>query len=109
MGLSLVIVDDSRAISTHRLIQVEFRNHLSREQRVERWCKAVELLRAAFPRQEKGSTLFNKWKVCENLIEHVIALTLQHHELEEGGELEYLEDFVYLLSDAARQVFKHNR
>jgi hypothetical protein len=71
---------------------------------VERWCKAVDLLRAAFPRQEKGSTLFNRWPECELLIEHVMALTLRHHELEEDGELEYLEDFVYLLSDAARQV-----
>ena len=69
---------------------------------MERWYKAVSLLRADFPRQEKGSTLFNQWPKCELLIEHVMALTLRHHELEDDGELDYLEDFVYLLSDAAR-------
>ncbi|KAL6830016.1 hypothetical protein V8C40DRAFT_263826 [Trichoderma camerunense] len=104
--LSLVNIDETGTlISTHRLIQVEFRNYLSREARIERWYEAVDLVRAAFPRQEKGSTLFNQWKDCELLVEHVIALAERHRELEYDGQLDYLEDFVYLISDAARQAF----
>ncbi len=92
-------------LSTHRLIQAEFRNCLSREQRVERWYDSVELLRAVFPRQEKGSTLFNQWKECETLIEHVMALAARYRELNDEAELEYSENFAYLVSDAARQGF----
>lgn len=47
-------------VSTHWLIQVEFRNHLDQETRIKRWCEAVDLLRAAFPRQEKDSPVFHK-------------------------------------------------
>ena len=100
---SLINLDETGSvISVHRMIQGEYRYHLTAEQRQERWHDAAMLLRAAFPRQENGSTLFNHWPTCESLIEHVIVMATRFRELSDEGTIPYWEDFVYLLADAAK-------
>lgn len=68
----------------------------------QRWKEAAIILHAAFPQQRKGFTLFNEWIVCESLIEHVQVLGDRYRELNDAEEREYVEDFVYLVSDASR-------
>ncbi len=68
----------------------------------QRWKEAAIVLHASFPQQRKGFTLFSEWVLCESLVEHVQILCERYRELEDIEELEYEEDFVYLVSDASR-------
>jgi len=95
-------IDSMTKISVHRLIQMEFRLYLNRETQELRWEKAAVLLHKAFPQQRKGFALFNEWRRCESLIEHVQMLAERYRTLEEAKSVPYLEDFVYLVSDASR-------
>lgn len=105
--LSLAQIDESGTmISVHRLIQGEWLHYLTLEARARSWRSAVALLRAAFPRQEKGFALFNHWRLCEALIEHVTSLAARFAELDDESTQEPSDDFVNLVSDASRQVHK---
>lgn len=97
-------IDAMSKISVHRLIQMEFRLYLNRETQELRWKEAALLLHRAFPQQRKGFALFNEWRVCESLIEHVQVLAEQYRLLDEAKSVAYLESFVYLVSDASRCV-----
>ena len=93
-----------KSLSVHRLIQGEFRAYLTVEERRQRFNDAVAILREAFPNRRKGFTLFKHWVLCESLIEHVQVLCDRYREINEDGKLEYVEDFVYLISDSARSA-----
>ena len=102
-GLALVgMADDETSLSTHRLIQSEYRHYIGREEECRCWVETVAVLREAFPKQHKGFTMFNHWRLCETLIEHVEALAQRYQELRECTDLGYNEEFVYLLADASR-------
>jgi hypothetical protein len=95
-------IDSMTKISFHRLIQLEFRLYLNHETQELRWQESAVLLHKAFPQQRKGFALFNEWRRCESLIEHVEVLAEQYRTLDEAKPVPYLEDFVYLVSDASR-------
>lgn len=103
VDLALARSTDAMAnISVHRLIQTEFRLYMNRQTQCNRWREAATILHVAFPQQRKGFALFNQWRLCESLIEHVQILAERYIWLDELSPVEYLEDFVFLVSDASR-------
>jgi hypothetical protein len=107
IGLALVRATESlRGLSVHRLIQVEYRRYLSPSERCKKWAQAVQVLRTLFPKQHNGFALYNEWSLCESLIEHVQAVARIYGEIMHLQEMSDLGEFVFLCSDAARQVCK---
>lgn len=102
-SLALISMNrDSTLFTVHRLIQGEYRAYIEIQEQVGEWHLTVTALRELFPKQHKGSTMFNEWRTCEKLIEHVEVLAKRYSELSETTEIEYYEDFAYIISDASR-------
>ncbi|KAI1317386.1 hypothetical protein F5Y16DRAFT_419650 [Xylariaceae sp. FL0255] len=109
-SLALIgVSQDGSLYSVHRLIQGEYRAYIGIEGQLIRWSDAVRALREAFPKQHKGSTMFNQWRLCESLIEHVESLAARYRDLSGCTDIPYTEDFSYLMSDASRYLVEIGR
>ncbi|KAJ8130114.1 hypothetical protein O1611_g3512 [Lasiodiplodia mahajangana] len=109
-GLALCSTNSAGTMfSVHRLVQGEFRNYIGLEDQVKRWTDAVMAIRERFPRQHKGFTMFNDWKLCESLVEHVEAVAFRYRELSEKKAIAYSEEFIYLVADASRYLLEIGR
>ncbi|KAI1453884.1 hypothetical protein F4805DRAFT_461272 [Annulohypoxylon moriforme] len=100
---------DGSLYSVHRLIQGEYRNYIGIHEQSVHWTDAANALSEVFPKQHKGSTMFNQWQLCESLIEHVEALSKCYRELSGRTKIPYLEAFSYLMSDAGRYLAEIGR
>ena len=89
-------------LSVHRLIQYEFREHLTAAGQYIAFREAAIIPHMAFPQQKKGFAPFDHWIVCESLVGHVQVLCERFRELDAIGDLEYVSDFVHLTSDASK-------
>ena len=73
-------------ISLHRLTQGEYRNKMSADQCIEAIKMVYRLIQPSFPSRTSAANhhLFHRWKTCEQLIQHVIALKDHIDSLKEG-------------------------
>ncbi|KAH8813001.1 hypothetical protein F5884DRAFT_899203 [Xylogone sp. PMI_703] len=100
---------NTKMISVHRLVQIAFRQHDGNQAQAETFARVCHILHEFFPQQKKGFALFNHWRACESLLEHVQTLCERYKELCKTTQLRYLEDFCYLLSDCGRYLCEIGR
>ena len=89
-------------VSVHRLIQSAYHDHRKRKDQVAGFIRAARLLHRAFPQQDKGFALFNRWVECERLLEHVESLCDRYRAIFAMEQPDYTEEFLYLLSNCGR-------
>ncbi|KAI0098027.1 P-loop containing nucleoside triphosphate hydrolase protein [Nemania sp. FL0031] len=107
-SLCLIGTNNATLYSVHRLIQGEYRHFIGIEE-VKIWEETVSVLRELFPQQRKGFTLFNEWRLCESLIDHVETLALRYRELFNQRAVKYNDDFAYMIADASRYLAEIGR
>ncbi|KAI1271208.1 hypothetical protein F5Y07DRAFT_404632 [Xylaria sp. FL0933] len=101
--------ENATLYSVHRLIQGEYRHFIGIDEEIKSWEETVSALRELFPKQHKGFTLFNEWRLCESLIDHVETLALRYRDLSDQLEVKYNEDFAYMIADASRYLAEIGR
>lgn len=77
VNLSLIRIDDENEtglISIHRLVQQAYFEQMTTESRQDAFNVTFLLLRKAFPNRNGEIHLYNRWRVCEKLHQHVQAL-----------------------------------
>ncbi|KAK0747419.1 pfs domain-containing protein [Apiosordaria backusii] len=74
--MSLVNRDlDTKTLSTHRLIQTQFRYFLTAEQRQRSFNNAVALIADVFPSENPSNAqMYEVWQACNRYLQHVISL-----------------------------------
>ncbi|EME85066.1 uncharacterized protein MYCFIDRAFT_135445 [Pseudocercospora fijiensis CIRAD86] len=82
LEIALVARDrDTRTFSIHRLVQRQFRYHLTPEARQKAFQNAVALVYSAFPKEDdKIGQLFAQWPQCNLCLPHIVALSERFQE-----------------------------
>ncbi|KAI0867246.1 P-loop containing nucleoside triphosphate hydrolase protein [Hypoxylon argillaceum] len=94
VNLSLIRIDDENEtglISIHRLVQQAYFEQMTTESRQDAFNVTFLLLRKAFPNRNGEIHLYNRWRVCEKLHQHVQAL---HKMLSEIRYMLELQQFI---------------
>ena len=66
---------DTRVLSIHRVVQMQFKYFLSREQREKSFNSTVTLVHIIFPKEDaaKGQ-MYDEWGTCNQYLQHVLNL-----------------------------------
>lgn len=68
---------DTGVFSCHRMVQTQFRNYFSLEDRQKAFDHAAALVYHAFPKQSDATNmnqLYQKWSECNRCLPHVLSL-----------------------------------
>ena len=105
LDLSLILKSpNSKDLSLHRLVQVEFEYSMSPVERQKAFDAASYLLSRRFPKHQ-GRRLHNVWDLCKIWVAHVLSLSNHYIEGDRGlPRLEASIHFCYVVSDCAWYV-----
>jgi hypothetical protein len=97
---------NSRQLSLHRLVQAQFKYHLSPSSRQQAFENTVQLLCTVFPHANaKKGQLYDEWAECQLYFQHVWNLKNNYKESLTGSEpLKPTLAFFSLLKDLIRYV-----
>ena len=70
----------TRMLFVHRLIQLEYRSFIDKEQQHQSFVLASELLCEQFPKLHIGQSLRNHWDKCKLYIQHVLMLCARYQD-----------------------------
>jgi len=105
LELALIKRDRKTAsISLHRLVQTQFRFHMSSDQRQNAFANAALLLDNIFPTRPRSShQMYDVWVICRQYLQHVLALMrIYAQEMKTQAPLRPTKHFCQLLVRCGR-------
>ncbi|OQU99113.1 hypothetical protein CLAIMM_04795 [Cladophialophora immunda] len=109
LNLSLIKKDrTTRNFSLHRLVQTQFRYHMSVADRQESFGNAAKRLNAVFPAKPRViGQMYNLWERCQKYLQHVLSLVEQYKRESVGQQpLKPTLDFIQLATHCARYLLE---
>jgi hypothetical protein len=89
-------------ISVHRVIQLVFREALTRDQQIHAFDEASKVLFIAFPKFQNGLSLRNDWAECKKYAEHVTTMVTRFkHYRFKTSELKSAKEFCLCIAACA--------
>ena len=83
LDLALINKDpEANSFIVHRLIQHQYRNRITKEQRREYFKIAVDLMYNAFPKLGDKLSLRPYWRTCKRYVQHIIVLAALYEQFE---------------------------
>ncbi|KAI0384927.1 hypothetical protein F5Y04DRAFT_276993 [Hypomontagnella monticulosa] len=101
---------NTRTLSIHRMIQTQYKNFLTPDERQRDFGNAVALINRVFPSYDsQQAQLYDVWEICNRYLQHIISLKdcfLEEIEIYESFKVPW--KFCELLAQCQRYLYEVN-